>query len=129
MEEGFRLRPFTAFAVFAFAAVVVGGLVMTFVFADGKEERWLSALISLGVDVAAGVTCFAVVQKEERAPFPLFARKALWLSFITFFTCAFSFSIYAFIAPVHGFHPGISLSVLAPGAVISWRLLRCEKRG
>jgi len=129
MEEGIRLRPFTAVFVLVLALAIAGGLVATFVFADTADERWLYGLISLTAAVLSALSLAAVIRREERAPFPLFARRALWLSCVLFVVGAFAFTVIALFVPMPGFRPGVSLYVMAPAAVVAWRLLRNEKRG
>ncbi len=127
LKEGFRLRPFTALGIFLLATVFIGGLLAVFVFADTKEERWVRSLISVGAVGAAGTAFAAIVRREERSPFPLLARKALWFFVLLLAIGAFASTIYSFFVPIPGFRPGVALAVLAPGAVVAWRLLRDEK--
>ena len=127
MEEGWRLRPFTAAAIMLLAITVVAGLVATFVYASTPNDRWTYGIVSFAADVLAILVMAAVVRREERAPFPLVARKALWLSVVLLAFGAAALCVYAFDAPLPGFHPGVSLAVIAPGALIAWKLFRSKK--
>jgi hypothetical protein len=103
------------------------------VFADTADEKQLNAFLSFSAAVLAGLVLAGIVRREERAPFPLFARKALWsLLLIGYFAGVFlvMFLVTSPLAPkMQALRLAIGLVPLAPIPVYSWRLLRHEKRG
>ena len=133
LEEGFRLRPFTAVFVLLFALAVAGGLVATFVFADTAEERRLDGLLSFSAAVLCGLVLAAVVRREERAPFPLLARKILWSLLLIGYFCGAFFVLWLVASPLllklQALRLALGLAPLSPIAFYSWRLLRREKKG
>ena len=132
IEEGFRLRPFTAVFVMVLALAVVGGLLATFVFADTADEKSLHALLSFSAVVLVGLILAGVVRREEREPFPLFARKALWwLLLIGYFVGVFfvmRLAVSPFVPRLQALRLAVGIVPLAPIPVYAWRLLRREKR-
>ncbi|MDP3069865.1 MAG: hypothetical protein Q8N18_06225 [Opitutaceae bacterium] len=131
MEEGFRLRPFTAVFVLAFAAAVVGGLIATFVFADTAFERWNYGLLWFSAAVLLGVVLAAVVRREERESFPLLARRALWAVLLLGYFIGIFLVLRLINSPLvprlEAFRLAVGLGVIVQVPFYSWRLLRYER--
>lgn len=129
--EVFRDQPLTFILTGLFSSACGFGLIYIFAFSDTAEERWQHFYVVFAFAAFLGACLALVKRREDKSPFPLGIRRAVWASILLAYAVAVVAILTMGFAPFSRLTDTVRLlcylGSLAPAPLVAWSLLKSHR--